>query len=113
MLTLRDGPAKGTYMVKRAPIWLRAVVDADGKADVLDQLTDTPSASESVYVYQIVGEVGHVHLSMANRKQSGFYVVASYEYLPDVDGETLRQNAEWRAWCAIESNTLRAPGDLT
>ncbi len=44
MLTLVDGPCKGTYLVKRAPIYLRAVKDIeDGiKMDVLDQIEDRP-----------------------------------------------------------------------
>ena len=45
-LNLLDGPAIGTYMCQRAPVYLRAVVGTDGKADVLDQWEDTPEPTE-------------------------------------------------------------------
>lgn len=101
MMTLRDGPARGSYAVKRAPRFLRAVVDgATGKADVLDQLDDTPAAHESIYVYRIVGQAGSVHLNFGSRSgRSGFYVMADYEHLSDVDGESFRNFDNWREWC--------------
>ena len=85
MLKLKDGPVAGTYMCKRAPFWLRAVVDANGKKDVLDQLDDEPAATEKVYVYRCVSEVGHVHINA--KRGRGFYAMADYEYLADVDGD--------------------------
>lgn len=109
MLRLKDGPAKGTYIVKRAPKYLRAVVNEKGGTDVLDQLTDTPMENERVHIYQRIGEAHSVHVSMANRRHSGFYMSAEYVHIPDVDGETVRDTAEWRAWCAIEGNTRRKP----
>jgi len=36
MMKLLDGPAAGTYMCKRAPLYLRAVVNDKGGTDVLD-----------------------------------------------------------------------------
>lgn len=107
MLRLNGGPAEGTYMCQRAPRWLRAVVDADGRCDVLDQLTDKPMSTERVHVYQRVGDAHTVHLSMADRRKSGFYAAAEYEYVPEVDGETVRDTDEWHAFCAIEGNTSR------
>lgn len=100
MLTLNNGPARGSYAVKRAPIYLRAVVNINGKADVLDQLEDTPKPREKVYVYHLVTEVGRVHLNMGSRRGSGtgFYVLAGYEWVDDVDGEALRDMEAWRAW---------------
>lgn len=100
MLTLNDGPAKGSYLVKRAPMYLRAVVNINGKADVLDQLDDSPRPRERVYVYHLVTGVGSVHLHMSGsaRRASGFYVMAGYEYMPDVDGEAVRYTAAWQAW---------------
>ncbi len=41
MIHLLDGPAKGTYMLKRAPLFLRAVVDKDGKAQWNSDLSGT------------------------------------------------------------------------
>ncbi|MDD5510632.1 MAG: hypothetical protein PHI12_07480 [Dehalococcoidales bacterium] len=46
MLTLIDGPCKGTFRVKRAPKYLRAVIrqqlDGPVETDVLDQVEDKP-----------------------------------------------------------------------
>ena len=100
MMQLIDGPAMGTYMVRRAPDYLRAVVDKRGRTDVLDLPADRPTDSEVVHVYRRIGEASQIHLSMANRRQSGFYVRAEYEWMPDVPGERLRENTAWRAWCA-------------
>ena len=101
-MTLLDGPAKGSYLVKRAPLFLRAVVNSAGKGDVLDQIDDTPAADETISVYRRVGEAGHVHLNMRDRRRTGFYALASYEWLADVDGETVRETREWHAWCSLE-----------
>ena len=103
MLNLLDGPAQGNYMVKRAPLHLRAVVtDVAGAtvADVLDQLTDTPAPTERVHVYKLQGAAGFVHLNMGgSKKGSGLYATGVYKHLPDVDGEALRDTAAWREWC--------------
>jgi hypothetical protein len=102
MLTLNDGPCKGTFMVKRAPIFLRAVIDAKGEIDVLDQLDDTPKKTEKIYVYKRIGQASTFHVKMAKRSELGWYVLADYWYMPDVDGEQYRDNATWQLWVADE-----------
>jgi hypothetical protein len=108
MLQLRDGPCKGTFMVRRAPLFLRAVlraqlVEGEGQTDVLDQLEDTPAADEKVFVYHRQGEAGAFHI-LARGKDgkalSGWYATGQYKHLPDVDGEQLRDNGRWRVWVA-------------
>jgi len=101
MLQLVDGPCQGTYLVKRAPQFLRAVFGKDGKTDVLDQIEDTPEVSESVYVYEREGAHGWIHLH--GTKVHGFYAMGIYHYLPDVDGETLRDNPTWQAWATARA----------
>lgn len=96
MITLRDGPAAGTYLVKGAPPLLRAVIDADGKGDVLDNPTDRPEPTERIYAYARVGEAANVHIN-----KSGFYARADYKYMPSVDGEKVRNNAAWWAWVNV------------
>jgi hypothetical protein len=99
MLKLLDGPVEGVYMCKRAPLFLRAVVDSkSGEKDVLNQLDDKPKATEQVFVYQRVGESGWVHLKMTKRSQSGFYALGEYRYLQSVYGEGLREETAWRQW---------------
>ncbi|KKL26707.1 hypothetical protein LCGC14_2392600 [marine sediment metagenome] len=110
MLNLVDGPCKGSYMVKRAPVFLRAVKGKDnaGNTDVLDQVEDTPSTAESVYVYQLQGEAGWIHLQLSPRSRSGFYALGEYKYLPDVDGEALRDNGAWQAWATARLEEVKS-----
>jgi hypothetical protein len=97
MITLRDGPAKGVFMVKRAPVYLRAVVARDGTTDVLDQPDDTPSPGEKVHVYVRLAQAGQVHINASIGK--GFYAFAEYAHLPAIETATLRNTARWLAWC--------------
>lgn len=104
MIQLLDGPAEGTYMVRRAPLYLRAVIDASlGEKDVLDQLTDVPKATEIVHVSKRVGGTMSVHLNFgAGRKargRTGFYATGEYKHIPGIDGEPLRHQAAWEQWC--------------
>ncbi len=101
MMTLRDGPAAGSYAVTRAPQYLRAVVDADGKGDVLDQVSDVPHANERVSVYRIVRYDGQVHINRGS-KGSGFYVLAEYVHMSEVDGESLRSREAWQDWASAQ-----------
>jgi hypothetical protein len=103
MLTLKDGPVAGTYLVKRAPLFLRAVIDAKtDEKDVLDALDDQPEESEYVFVYQRVGEAYVVHLLMSPRSRSGFYSMAEYRLRDDIDGRLVRTTESWRAWVASQ-----------
>ena len=100
MLTLRDGPVAGKYMVKVAPQFLRAVITVGGNdKDVLDQPGDEPHSYERIHVYRRIGEASHVHLNMGGRGRStGFYAMAQYEHMPNVDGERFRETVTWQRW---------------
>lgn len=106
MIRLLDGPAEGSYAVKSAPTWLRAVVTGEGN-DVLDQPADTPEPRERVYVYRLVnGTRGHVHLNFGSgargRGRTGFYALGDYLYQPEVDGEALRDRVAWIRWVGAQ-----------
>lgn len=105
MITLHDGPAAGSYAVKRAPLYLRAVSPVEGAkdvaTDVLDQWEDTPREFERVSVYLRSGEAGTVHINRG-RRGSGFYATGQYHHLADVDGEQLRDFDAWRAWVLLQ-----------
>ncbi len=99
MLQLLDGPCQATLMVKRAPLYLRAVLNKrTGEVDVLDQLEDEPKRTETVHVYRRQGDAMVVHVSMSPRSHSGYYMMAEYRHLPGVDGEKLRDCLNWRLW---------------
>ena len=108
MLILNDGPAEGGYMVGRALLWLRAVVSAKGKTDVLDQLHDEPKPRETISVYRRITapeQVGQVIARLSGRRGCVASVSAEYQRLPDVDGEAMRDTEAWRAW-ALEQHRL-------
>lgn len=99
-VTLRDGPAKGVFFIKHAPLFLRAVVDkTTGDKDVLDQIDEGPRAAERVSVYIREGAAGHLRIRFGRGKyRPGLYALATYRHLPEVDGETLRENTNWQKW---------------
>ena len=105
MLTLIDGPCQGTYMCKRAPLFLRAVkgLDNAGNTDVLDQVDDKPNSGEGVHVYEREGETSSVHLNFGGGR-GGWYVMATYHHLPVVDGEALRDNEKWQEWAKAQAH---------
>lgn len=101
MLTFLDGPANpgaNGLFVRRAPVYLRVVVDDAGKWDALDQLTDSPRWNETVHVYKQVEYRGIIHVRMAKGK-GGCGAMASYAYVdPQPDQAEVRHNSKWRAW---------------
>lgn len=97
MLELIDGPCKDTFMVKAAPLYLRAVITARGKKDVLDQVHDEPEPTESIHVYKREGAASTIHIK-GTKGVTGFWAMAQYKHLPDVDGSTMRDSGNWRLW---------------
>lgn len=104
MAEFTDGPAAGASLsLRRAPIFLRVVIDPRGKVDALDQLNDEPHADEKVHVYRKrEGSGGHVCV-----RPGGCFEMGEYRHLPDAPGEDLRENAKWREWAEREGS--RAP----
>lgn len=102
MITLRDGPAAGSFAVRTAPMYLRAVVSDKGN-DVLNLPADTPRPDETVYVYRRVTPVSHVHINMRS-KGSGFYAMAEYEHMPMVNGESFRSRGAWTPWVELHAD---------
>lgn len=103
MITLKDGPAAGVYDVRRAPLYLRAVIGPRGKKDVLDQLDDVPTEKESIHIYRRVKdvEVCVVFICGGSRRgsSSGPRPIADYQHIPG-DGEKVRETGAWREWVA-------------
>jgi hypothetical protein len=85
-------------MCKRAPLYLRAVVNDKGGTDALDMPSDTPTDNEAIHVYRRIGGHSMVHLNMADRRMSGFYARADYEWMPYVCGDELRETVTWQRW---------------
>ncbi|MDE2106180.1 MAG: hypothetical protein KGL39_53670 [Patescibacteria group bacterium] len=96
MLVLKDGPAAKAFVCRHAPDYLRAVVGKDGALDVLDAPNDVARDDERLYVYRLVSEVRPIHINGVHFK--GFAVSADYVFMPEVNGEAVRDNREWRKW---------------
>lgn len=106
VIRLLDGPAKGSYGVRRAPVFLRVVVTTAGKVDILDLLSDTPRKGETVHVYRAVK--GTTFMPSDNMRicvmgkdgelTSAASAEGDYHHLPDVDGASVRTTADWREW---------------
>lgn len=98
-----NGPAKGaTAMLRRAPVFLRVTIDARGKVDYLDQLTDLALPGERLHAYRCVAAPTEIHVLIRgkNRSAGGFYQAGEYELCPEQpDDATMRDNAKWREWC--------------
>ena len=99
------------------------MVDQQGNTDVLDQLTDTAERTESLHVYERIGEPsGMTTLQMSGRGGRGrccvTSIAAEYRHLSDVDGEAMRDFEAWRDWClahapptSIDPMTMERIGD--
>jgi hypothetical protein len=99
-----DGPAAGQCLsLRRAPLFLRVVVNRYGREktwDALDQLHDTPAAGEDLFAYRKVEDGGSIHLYRSPRRLSGWYAMAKYALIePQPDDRTMRDTEKWRAWC--------------
>lgn len=105
-----DGPAiSKTLDCARAPTFIRVVVAASGKIDVLDLMDDTPRSDEMVHVYEQVPGTHHGPMFVCVRGRgggSGRFESADYVYRPDIDGEQLRDNGSWRAWAQAQPSAI-------
>ena len=108
-----DGPAAGVCLsLSRAAMFLRAVLGDDGKWDALDQLEDTPSASETAYVYIIQGEPGTAFVDGRDPKTGKRYgrkeVIAEYRFFePQPSAEIMRNNDKWGEWATKIGTEMR------
>jgi hypothetical protein len=101
MINILDGPCKGTFAVRRAPMYLRATVSKlGGKLDVLDQLDDEPARYEDVYVYvRDSGTWTQVFVRPGGCYESGVYRLVD----PQPDEREVRSNAAWHEWANAQA----------
>jgi hypothetical protein len=105
VIEILDGPCKGTFTVRRAPMYLRATVSkfADHKVDVLDQLDDEPARYEDVYVYvRDRGTWTQVFVRPGGRYETGIYRLVD----PQPDDREVRSNPAWREWANAQAAVL-------
>lgn len=102
-----DGPAAGTNLdLKRAPRFLRVVIDCDGTVDALDQLNDAPKPTEAIHVYRRQGPPARYHVLCTPRRLSGWHLTADYRLsAAQPDDATARDQHAWREWAARQFQT--------
>lgn len=118
MITFIDGPAQGkTLELHRTPIMLRVVKSTlTGEWDALDQLDDTPKASEEIHVYRMrPGSSGTVHVdyrdAKTGRRRGSWMKYAEYTLWPEQPADAIvRTNERWREWCnSLQQSELEKP----
>lgn len=68
MTSFAGGPAAGvSLLLRRAPLYLRAVTGPDGKWDALDLLDDAPAPNETVVAYRRVGTASAMMLDWTEK----------------------------------------------
>lgn len=85
-------------MLKRIPSCLRVTQDGD-KFDALNELHDKPMASETLYAYELIGNVmGHACVR-ASGGRGGIYPLAHYRLVQNQPPEVImRDTLLWRQW---------------
>lgn len=98
MIILADGPAAGEYSCNRAPEYLRAVVDAEGRRAILDGPEDAPGEGETLHVYRRTQRP--FTANVCGRGLGGEVVrIARYALMEVDEAGPLGAPAAWRAWC--------------
>ena len=99
MIEFKGGPAHdATLSLRRIPILLRVVVDADSVVDALDQLYDQPRPGERVFVYKRVSHSSY-HLKSSCRSLTGWHWSAVYHFVDmPIEVATVRSTDAWRRW---------------
>lgn len=103
MVRFQNGPARQKVLaLKRAPIFLRVVVDREtGGIDALDQLDDMPRQTEDIHVYRRVGEAGNA-IACSRAKGCRHMAVADYELYLRNPPDEVRDIENWEKWCDKE-----------
>jgi hypothetical protein len=104
-----DGPAAGvTLALRRSPVFIRAVLNPDGKWDALDQVNDAPAADEKVVAYMLSDKPTMMHLCRSRAAGgSAWFAVADYVLVgTQPDEAILRSNGEWRIWTVMWMHLL-------
>jgi len=107
MITFFEGPAAGrTLALRRAPLWLRVVVDEEtGAVDALDQPGDLMRDAETAYVYTRLAPPSSGFVCKRGKGGGCRHVLqADYRYHPDQpDQAVLQDNEAWARWATQQA----------
>lgn len=106
-----DGPAKGTILeLERMPVFLRAVHDSQTwKWDALDQLSDEPSSTETIFVYRLDGDVSR-GFSCGRGGCLQFFHADYKLYAVQPPQKELRSAEFWEQWTHQEYERTKSAG---
>jgi hypothetical protein len=111
VITFIDGAAAGSRLdLRRAPIFLRVVIDREsGAADALDQPDDVCKDTETPYAYYRTTEAQEGVLCSRGKGCQRFVNAEYWSYPTPPDEATLRNNDAWRDWAIEEHQKLNPP----
>lgn len=112
MTRFDDGPAAGKVLtLARHPLYLRAVLGADGTWDALDLLDDVPQPDDTIHAYRLSSSSSaHICYTEGRRRKGRWERLSRYEVVePQPDDATLRDTDAWRAWCVAQVAPQEAP----
>lgn len=94
-----DGPAAGTRLeLRRAPYFLRVVINCAGDVDALDQLDDEPEPDEAIHVYYQSANHGS-GIACTRGKGCRTFNISEYKLNAAQPTDEQARDAElWRAW---------------
>lgn len=104
MVTFIDGPAIGRRLnLRRTPVFLRVVVEADGRFDALDQLDDDPTPTETIYAYRLTGQPSR-GIACTRGKGCRTFVHAEYRLCEDqpIGSESRESWSQWTEEQAVK-----------
>ena len=110
-ISFHGGPAEGTKLAfSRFPLYLRVVVDANDKVDVLDQLADTPRDNETIHAYRMLLRAKNMGIA-CGRGGCKPIIDGAYRYVEaQPEDATMRDSAMWAAWCRAEHDREKKDG---
>lgn len=109
MVHFLDGPASGVSLnLQRTPKFLRVVLDhATWEFDALDQLDDEPASNETIYVYQLVGEVSRGFVCSRGKGCQAFFEAEYRLYAVQPTDEEARDRGKWQAWAMNQATIVQ------
>lgn len=103
-----DGPAAGKRLeLRRAPYYLRVVINRAGEVDALDQLDDEPKPDEAIHVYYESTNLGS---GIACSRGKGCRPFNVNEYRLNAEqptDEQARDFEKWEAWAGEQFEKQR------
>lgn len=99
MIKFIDGPARGIELnLRRAPKYLRVVIDDSGIVDALDQKQDVAKPNEKIFAYVMTLQ-GATRFRCGTKRGCIVEVDAQYRYCNKQPSDKIARNLKsWEIW---------------